>query len=314
MPGIATKCALLRDGAPVSDRLHDIVRQTVYRPVPPAVAVLGDSMKARFGDSLLAVIFYGSCLRSGNPRDGLVDLYVIVSDYAAAFPGWRAQMLARWVPPTVSYTEIDTDAGPVRAKYAVLSLRDFRRGTSSAWFHPYLWGRFAQPCRVDQVRDPETGDLIVECLANAARTLFAQSRPLLDPDLPPTDQWARALAMSYATELRPESEDRSRALVEADRDHYAAAWRALDTGSPPPPAAVRRARAAWAIRRRTGKAMSVLRWLKALATFEGGIDYAVWKLERHSGVRVEVPDRVRRRPWLYVWPELLRLYRQGVLR
>lgn len=314
MPGIAPKCASIRGGIQVSDRLHDIVRQIVYQPVPPAVAVLGEAMKARFGDSLLAVIFYGSCLRSGNPRDGLVDLYVIVSDYAAAFPGWRARTLARWVPPTVSYTQMETEDGPVRAKYAVLSLRDFRRGTSGKWFHPYLWGRFAQPCRVDQVRDSETGDVIVECLANAARTLLEQARPLLDPALPPAEQWARALAMSYATELRPESGDRSRDLVEANLDHYDAVWKALDPGPPASPAAVRRARTAWAVRRRTGKAMSVMRWLKALTTFEGGLDYAVWKLERHSGVRVEVPDRVRRRPWLYVWPELLRLYRRGVLR
>lgn len=298
----------------MSDRLHDIIRETIFQPVPDAVAVLGESMQERFGTSLLAVMFYGSCLRSGNPRDGLVDLYVIVSDYASAFPGWRARNLARVLPPTVSYVEIDTPDGPIRAKYAVLSMDDLRRGTSRRWFHPYLWGRFAQPCRVDQVRDHATGEAIVECLASAVRTLLGETLPLLDPSAPPSDRWAGALGLSYGTELRPESGDRSRSIVEADRDYYESVWSAVDIEAASGDRSAGGARRTWAVRRRTGKLMSVLRWLKAMATFEGGLDYAIWKLERHSGVRVEVPERVRRRPWLYVWPELVRLYRQGVLR
>ena len=67
-------------------------------------------------------------------------------------------------------------------------------------------------------------------------------------------------------------------------------------------------------RRTWGKFLSIARWLKALATFDGGLDYAAWKLERHSGVKVEISDRMRRRPWLYVWGELIRLYRSGALR
>ena len=40
---------------------------------------------------------------------------------------------------------------------------------------------------------------------------------------------------------------------------------------------------------KTVTALSVLRLLKALFTFEGGLDYIAWKLERHSGQRIEVP-------------------------
>ena len=63
-----------------------------------------------------------------------------------------------------------------------------------------------------------------------------------------------------------------------------------------------------------GKTFHVARWLKALATFEGGLDYAIWKLERHSGVKVTLSERQRRWPWLYLWGELFRLYRSGALR
>jgi len=60
--------------------------------------------------------------------------------------------------------------------------------------------------------------------------------------------------------------------------------------------------------------MSVLRLLKGLFTFEGGLDYIAWKLERHSGQTVEIPDKVRRRPLLHIWGLFWRLYRRGVFR
>ena len=71
---------------------------------------------------------------------------------------------------------------------------------------------------------------------------------------------------------------------------------------------------AWLLRRLFGKALSMARLLKALFTFEGGLDYAAWKLGRHSGQSVEIPDRVRRHPLIFVWPLLWQLYRRGVIR
>jgi hypothetical protein len=80
-------------------------------------------------------------------------------------------------------------------------------------------------------------------------------------------------------------------------------------------AATRRAaRRHWCRRRLQGKLLSVLRLLKALFTFEGGLDYIAWKLERHSGPRVEIPERVRRWPLIFVWGLVWRLYRQGVFK
>ncbi len=73
-------------------------------------------------------------------------------------------------------------------------------------------------------------------------------------------------------------------------------------------------RLGWLLRRVYGKLMSVLRLLKGLFTFDGGIDYVVWKLARHSGQEVVVPDRVRRFPLLFMWGFFWRLYRRGVFR
>ena len=81
-----------------------------------------------------------------------------------------------------------------------------------------------------------------------------------------------------------------------------------------PESARRRARLGWRLRRIQGTVLSVARLLKALFTFEGGLDYIAWKLERHSGRPVRVPDRVRRWPLLFVWPFMWRLYREGFFR
>jgi hypothetical protein len=76
----------------------------------------------------------------------------------------------------------------------------------------------------------------------------------------------------------------------------------------------RRARVAWPLRQVQGKVLSILRLLKALSTFEGGLDYLAWKLERHSGQEVVIPDRVKRFPLIFIWGLMWRLYRRGVFR
>ncbi len=68
------------------DALLKLIRQEACRPVPPAVQALADRIRATFGDAAAAILFYGSCLRSGDDRGGMVDLYVLVDSYRAAYP------------------------------------------------------------------------------------------------------------------------------------------------------------------------------------------------------------------------------------
>ncbi len=51
-----------------------------------------------------------------------------------------------------------------------------------------------------------------------------------------------------------------------------------------------------------------------MATFEGGVDYILWKIERHSGVTVDIEPRLRRHPLLAMWILAWRLYRRGGFR
>ncbi len=70
----------------------------------------------------------------------------------------------------------------------------------------------------------------------------------------------------------------------------------------------------WMVRFWQGKLLSLLRLLKGALTFRSGIGYVLWKIERHSGVKIEVPPRLRRYPLLATCVIFWRLYRKGAYR
>lgn len=141
-----------------------------------------------------------------------------------------------------------------------------------------------------------------------------------------TDLWQRGLALSYGAELRPESTRRPESLI-ADSGYYERVTAAAIPALPDllsgkdgvwQTLATRPARRAclfrWRLRRIQGTLLSLLRWIKAAFTFSGGVDYAAWKIERHTGMRIEVTERLRRHPLIYGWPVLWKLWRSGTLR
>ena len=68
------------------------------------------------------------------------------------------------------------------------------------------------------------------------------------------------------------------------------------------------------MRRPVAKALACLGLVKTAATFGDWVPYVLWKLERQSGVQIEVSEAQRRHPLLFGWPVLIRLLRLRVLR
>lgn len=295
-----------------------------------ALAALVAALRRDHGDAVDAVLVYGSCLRSGDVFDGLVDLYLVVRDYRSAYGRRWLAVANALLPPNVFYAQQRHAGRLLRSKVTVVSGGHFRRGCRR-WFQSYLWGRFSQPVQLAFVRDDDARALVEGALRDAQRTLLARALPALPASGTLAALWAGALQLSYDTELRTERAGRAQQLVAAALPHYQQATRAalpalrhplqLDRvhGAPGyracvPPGARRRARCAWALRRLQGKTLSLARLLKALFTFRGGLDYLAWKLERHSGEPVEIPPRVRRHPLLFSWGFFWRLYRRGIFR
>jgi hypothetical protein len=70
----------------------------------------------------------------------------------------------------------------------------------------------------------------------------------------------------------------------------------------------------WMLRRIAGKLWSAIRLVKAAFTFTGGADYLAWKIERHSGHRIELSDWQRRHPIIAGLALLPRLLKRGAVR
>jgi hypothetical protein len=314
----------------IPEQVLALVRTQSTQNVPPGFTALADAARALHGESVQAVLFYGSCLRTGNVQEGLADLYLLVDNYRSAFKGRVLASLNQLLPPNVFYLETTFQGSLLRAKYAVLSLADFRKGTER-WFHSYIWGRFAQRCSLIYVHDDFIAQQIHEALASAVMTFVARALPQMEGPFTARDLWARGLSLSYRSELRTEQPDGAARLFDADPDYYQELTGLTLTSAPfdvcviaettpecyqvQLPAQRRRQNSlAWRARAMQGKILSVLRLLKGLLTFKGGVDYILWKIERHSGARVEISPGLRRIPPLAILVIFWRLYRQDAFR
>jgi len=311
--------------------LRDLLRSELAGPVEPQIAAITDLARTRYGQNTCAVMFYGSCLRRGYRDDDVVDLYLIVDHYRHG-PVSRPAAFLNWLlPPNVIYLETNFGEAAVRAKCAIISLDDFVRGVSGRWFHSYMWARFAQPCRLAYVQNNDVTERILGALEGAAETMVREVRPLMTDPYDSAALWRRALEETYRAELRAERPGRAAELVSGDLDRYARISELLceagalerhggksASGSlyRPNPSILPRlaARFKWFVRRIAGKILSVLRLMKAAFTFDDGAVYILWKIERHSGVSVDLSDWQRRHPVLAATTLFWRLYRKGAFK
>ena len=285
--------------------LRELVEEELGVAVDARVPAMAEAIANRHGDASRAVLFYGSCLRQRELEGLMLDFYLIVSGYRAAYRKRWLAVANRLIPPNVFYFEQDGLA----AKYAVLSEDDFRRLNGPETSSVSVWARFAQPSRLVWARNEQARRNAVEAVSRAAPTLLGAAEPR--PDEAPLELWRRAFALTYSAELRAERRDRAQSVVDVDPERYrrfteAALAAAAAVGARP--------RASWTWRRAQGKALSVLRLAKASATFAGGADYIVWKINRHAGTDFELKPWQRRWPLLGAISLLPKLIRSGAVR
>lgn len=286
--------------------LKSLIALELAEPVDKRVTAFAASIAAQYGDASRVVLFYGSCLRTTQLDGQMLDFYLIVSDYEAAYgKSWLARANKR-LPPNVFPAEHD---GLV-AKVAVLSEKDFHRLNRIGASAVSVWARFAQPSRLVWQADEAAQAQAVEAIEGAAITLFDMSFPMMDIDTEHTivDLWKRGFELTYGAELRAERKDRSDSVVDSDPERYARfgpavmaaiAERDEARGGKLKIVASRDAvEKRWRQLRRNGKILTLARLAKASATYAGGIDYLAWKINRHAGTDYVV------KPWQRKWPIL----------
>lgn len=285
--------------------LSALVATELAEPVDPRVTAMAEAISAQYGEASRAVLFYGSCLRQRELDGLMLDFYLIVSDYDAAYPGSWLARANRLIPPNV----FPFAQGGLAAKYAVLSETDFAALNGIDASTVSVWARFAQPTRLVWSADEGARARVLAAIERAAPSLFALARPIA-PTGNPLDIWRAGFAQTYRAELRAEREDRSGSIVDADPDRYRRFGAAIPESSMSRAEAERR----WRRLQRHGKLMSVARLAKASFTFAGGVDYLVWKINRHAGTQIVIKPWQRRWPLLGAVVLVPRLLLQGAVR
>jgi hypothetical protein len=144
--------------------------------------------------------------------------------------------------------------------------------------------------------------------------------------------WQEMFRRTYDSELRTESDETVRSLYEATPERFDAVGRevlavlqrdgwlddvevrgnSVEIRQPSSQRALMRLR--WRAERPVAKVLAFLRLLKNSATFGDWLPYALWKVERHTGIAIELSERQRRHPLIFGWPVIYRLFRQRGLR
>ena len=292
--------------APLDERIAAMLAREVRPEVAALARLLGEEAGA------LAVLFYGSNLRTGS-LDGVLDYYVLL-------PGRPETGL--W--PRVSYREADDPAtgARLRAKIATMTLVKFAAAARGQTLDTTIWARFVQPSALAWSRD-EAAQAVPEAVADAARTA-ARLAAALGPDSGRAeDYWKALFRATYRAELRVEQPGRENAILEANPDHFDGLLPAALVSAGIPfgetdgriaprlsPAERGRLRRWWAVRRGLGKPLNLTRLVRATATFEGAARYGAWKLERHTGIAVELTPWRERHPVLAAPGVLWRIWRE----
>ena len=259
----------------------------------------------------LAVLFYGSNLRTGS-LEGVLDFYILL-------PGPQRERI--W--PRVSYREWDHAGERLRAKIATMSLRQFANAAKGLSRDTTIWARFVQPSALVWQANEEARAEVTQALCAAAVTA-GRLAAVVGPARGTADDYWRALfRATYKAEFRVEKPGRENSILEVNAEHFDGllplAWNAggmrfkrMNGLFEPLPNSAERRRVLkwWSRRARLGKPLNLLRLAKATTTFDGAADYAAWKLQRHTGIALEVTPFRARHPLLAAPGALVELWRK----
>jgi hypothetical protein len=301
----------------MTSELIEAVRRELTRPAPVMARALAASLATAFDDPA-AVLFYGSSLRTGE-REGVHDFYVLTHSPPQGLRGAASRVL--W--PDVSYREVADEYGALRAKIASMTLAQFEDAARGEGADTTIWTRFVQPAALVWSDGPASVAAVSAAVAEAAKTASRFAAALGPQTGTPAAFWQSLFRETYAAEFRVERQGREKTILAADAARYDAllplAWTAAGIaftahdGALSPqlsPAERKRLLDAWRRRRLLGRPLNVARLIKAAFTFEGAARYAAWKIERHTGVPVDVTPWRERHPILAAPGVLWRVARE----
>jgi hypothetical protein len=300
----------------------------------PTALELARALREATAGHVSGILLFGSRLTNTSPdAHSAYDLVVVVDAYTPFYRHLveaghhpRSPKLLAWLsrilPPNVIAFAPDLTGDPV-AKCIVLNGQHFEQALSSRARDHFLKGRMAQRVGVLWARDRRTRQWLETQVAEGRQDVLRWAGPHLDDSFTPAELARRMLEVSYRGEIRPESSDRVSEVFEAQRDALVGIYgevletergrgrleRARDGRyrlASPPGAGDRLLNRLYFLR---SKVRATGRWLKYVVTFSGWLPYIQRKLERRAGHRVELTERERKYPLIFLWPKFFRIVR-----
>ena len=286
-----------------------------------------------FGPSTVAVIHYGSHAQGRRPAaDSAYDFFVVVDGYRDAYtwltaaigtsygPGLATALANRLPPNVIAVTQPLPDGTGRWAKCCVISLAHLQWACSPrAWDH-FCQGRLMQVVLIGWARDAQATVAVEVALDAVRRHTLAWVAPSLSGAFSVEDYLVAALRRSLSGEIRPEQADHARTLVAAQMATLGPLYREVLNAEVASGRFVaeglgryrlRGAPSAWdRLRVRLyfhhSKVRATVRLLKHVVLYEGWLDYIVRKVERSGNARVELTEREKRWPLIFLWPRVIR--------
>ena len=313
----------------MSDRgaLDRLIAAELDKKVMSEARALSDELVRQAGDQAMAVLFYGSCLRTGDGQ-GLMDFYVLVKDSRGYSQNPLGRLAHRLAPPHVRYVKASQTGPLVHAKVSVMTLSRFVALCQPQALDVSIWARFAQPCALLFARDTQTRTRLEGAIHDALTTAITWSTALGPKQGQPRDYWQALFRATYGAELRIDEPGRADQIVALDEARYQRLFRpALEAAgvahalSPPDHFQIERSRGQrlaqawrWAGCVLFSKTINLARIIKGAVTFDGRTDYVAWKLERRLDVSLELTPWQRNHPLLSAPQILAQMWRKGAFR
>jgi hypothetical protein len=296
-----------------------------------AAAELAAKLDEAGGGTVSAVLLFGSRLVGTSPEaESAHDLVVVVDDYLRFYEAFTAaghhgrspralSGLARVLAPNVVAFFPWGGEGEM-AKCMILSQEDFHLALSPDARDHFVKGRLVQKVAVLRCRDAETRTRIEEDLFMARRDVLRWAGPFVEEPFTAGDLARRMLQVSYGGEVRPESANRVDEVFEAQRPYLVTIFTDMleraegdreveRTGrgwrlTVPPTSRDRALLRLYFLR---SKCRATLRWFKHIVTFDDWLTYIQRKVERRTGLSVEITPLERRYPLVLLWPKVVKV-------
>ncbi len=300
---------------------------------PPEVQRLVDALLEVGRGTVSGILVFGSQLVQASPdRHSAVDLVVLVDSYKAFHQVLveaghhrrsRAVLsaLARVLPPNVIAFFPSGPDGPV-AKCMILTEADFAKALGPNARDHFLKGRMVQRVALLHARDQAVMVMAEQAVGAARNDVFRWLGPYLEGPFTAREFASRMIEVSYRGEIRPESGDRVRHVFDAQSEFLEKTFQGVLERAEAEGRVVR-AGDGWSLAHRPGvgrvaavrlyfllsKARATSRWLKHIATFNDWLTYIQRKVERRTGIKVEITPLERRFPLVFLWPKVFRILR-----